>query len=124
MMRFHRLPAKGKPPRHTNAMNGTEKAYDTHLTELVNTKAIERYWFHAVNLRLADKCFYQTDFLVQMPDGELVIHEVKGFMQDTALVKLKVVAESFPFRVIVCKKIARKNGGGWDLSEIGKTVEA
>ncbi len=118
MPRFHRLVATGKQ-RHTNDMNKTEKAYNDHLELLKTAGEIHRFWFHALNLKLAPKCFYQTDFLVQLPTGELQIHEVKGFMQDAALIKLKIAAQEHAFRVFVIKKVAKKDGGGWSSQEIG-----
>jgi len=41
------------------------------------------------------------------------MHEVKGFWQDDARVKIKVAADMYPFRFIAVKPRAKKDGGGW-----------
>lgn len=90
--------AKGRAAR--KRMNGLEAKYARHLDYLLQTGKIAGYWFEAVNLRLADKCFYMPDFMVQMPDGTIEFHETKGHWQDDALVKIKVAAEQLPFKFV------------------------
>lgn len=65
-------------------------------------------------LRLADNTFYSPDFAVMMSDGRMQMHEVKGFWQDDARVKIKVAADLYPFEFIAIKAKAKKNGGGWE----------
>jgi len=48
-------------------------------------------------------------------DGLLEMHEVKGFMQDDANVKLKVAASLYPF---VFKIIRKGKAGIWNITEI------
>lgn len=98
-------------------MNNTEKAYAQHLEIQKRTGEIDYYSFDGINLRLADNTFYKPDFLVMRSDGQLEIHEVKGFWTDDALVKIKVAADKFPFRFIAIMKQTKKNGGGWDARE-------
>jgi hypothetical protein len=98
-------------------MNGTEAAYAHHLDARQASREILRYWFEALTFRLADGCRYTPDFVVQMPDGMIEIHEVKGHWEDDALVKIKVAADLFPFRFIAVQKIAQKAGGGWAVRE-------
>jgi hypothetical protein len=50
-------------------------------------------------------------------DGSLEVHEVKGFWEDDARVKVKVAASLFPFRFIAVTAIAKKHGGGWKVEE-------
>ncbi len=66
-----------------------------------------------MNLKLADKCFYRVDFLVMVKTGQLEVHEVKGFWQDDALVKIKAAAEKFPFRFIAVRMVK----GNWEVRE-------
>ena len=54
------------------------------------------------------------DFAVLPADGVLEIHEVKGFWQDDARVKIKVAASLYPFRFVAMKARAKKHGGGWE----------
>lgn len=98
-------------------MNNTEKAYAQHLELLKRAGEVSYYSFDGINLRLADNTFYKPDFLVMRSDGQLEIHEVKGFWTDDALVKIKIAADKFPFKFIAVMKQTKKNGGGWDIRE-------
>jgi hypothetical protein len=51
-----------------------------------------------MKFRLADNTFYTPDFMVVMADGLLEAHEVKGFWEDDARVKIKVAASLFPIQ--------------------------
>lgn len=95
-------------------MNGTERDYSAHLELLKKSGLIAWYAYEAIKLRLADRTFYTPDFVVMLADGELEVHEVKGFMRDDAAVKLKVAAEQFPFRFLLC----RQEGRGWRTVEV------
>jgi hypothetical protein len=97
-------------------MNKTEAAYDVHLRDRTIAGEIVWHKFEAVKLRLADNTFYTPDFLVlPASDSVLEIHEVKGFWQDDARVKIKVAASIYPFRFLAVTARAKKRGGGWDV---------
>ena len=98
-------------------MNGTEKEYAIFLEAEKQRGAILWYRFEGVKLRLADNTFYTPDFSVMDLDGVIECHEVKGFWQDDARVKIKVAAEMYPFRFYAIKKQAKKLGGGWAFEE-------
>lgn len=97
----------------TGAMNKTEAAYAETLEQQKQAGLILWYKFEGVKLRLADNTFYTPDFAVMIKSGVIEMHEVKGFWQDDARVKIKVAAEIYPFRFIAVKAQAKKNGGGW-----------
>ena len=98
-------------------MNRTEEAYAQHLEVQRRAGAIAAWWWESVKLRLADKTWYTPDFLVQLPDGALELHEVKGYLEDDAAVKLKVVAELYwLFPVYLVRRAGRD---GWDVQEVG-----
>lgn len=61
--------------------------------------------------RLADKTFYTPDFVVLAPDGVLEMHEVKGFWEEDARVKIKVAAAQFPFRFVAITR----DKGNWSF---------
>jgi hypothetical protein len=85
-------------------MNKTEARYAARLDAEIAAGIVHRYWFESVNFRLAHvKAYYKPDFLVQLPTGALEIHEVKGSsrIENESLLRLKVVADRFPFRVLV-----------------------
>ena len=97
----------------TGQMNKTEAAYAAHLEILKRTGDIRAYWFEALKLRLADKTFFTPDFLVLGRDNQVECHEVKGFWQDDARVKIKVAAAQYPFRF----RAVKKRGSFWDYEE-------
>ena len=103
-------------------MNKLEGAYSEHLSALQRAGEVKWWRFEGIKLRLADKTFFNVDFAVMLSTGEIQMHEVKGFMQDDANVKLKVAAEMYPFRFMLVKKA---KGGVWDIREVGNsTAEA
>lgn len=73
---------------------------------------------HPFKLRLADLTSYTPDYGVMLPSGELELHEVKGFMETHAAVKLKVAADQFPFRFMLVTKRKKRDGGGWNVVEV------
>lgn len=98
-------------------MNKTEAAYCDTLKLRMQAREILWYRFEGFKLRLADNTFYTPDFVVMLADGSLECHEVKGFWQDDARVKIKVAADQYPMRFIAVKVRAKKNGGGWEVEE-------
>lgn len=81
-------------------MNKLETAYAEHLAAELHAGRVLWFAFEPLKLRLAGKTFYTPDFLVQLADRSLELHEVKGHWEDDARVKIKVVAEAVPFKVI------------------------
>jgi len=99
------------------AMNKTEAAYAQHLELLKSAGEVLWYKFEGIKFRLADNTHYSPDFSVMVKDGGMEIHEVKGFWQDDAKVKIKVAADMYPFRFIAIKAKTKKDGGGWAVEE-------
>lgn len=95
-------------------MNGLETKYSRHLEHLFAVGMIGWFKFEGVKLRLADKTFYSPDFVVMDLDGNIEIHEVKGFWEDDARVKIKVAAETFPFLFKAIKLVR----GNWEVEII------
>jgi len=108
--------ARGRQP--VDSMNKTEAAYDAHLGLLVHAGEVLWRKFEGVKLRLADNTFYTCDFAVLARDGILEMHEIKGFMQDDAAVKIKVAAAMYPFRFVIVRARTKKAGGGWEMTEV------
>ena len=96
-------------------MNGMETLYDAHLTTLKAAGEIQWFAFEGMKFRLADLTFYTPDFAVMLATGKMQFHEVKGFWEDDARVKIKVAAELFPFQFIGITAKTKKLGGGWAL---------
>lgn len=108
--------ALGRLP--TGQKNKTEQAYELEvLKPAMQDGSVSWYRFEGVKLRLADNTFYTPDFCVMRSDGTMEMHEVKGFWQDDARVKIKVAADMYPLKFIAVKRQAKKNGGGWSIEE-------
>ena len=101
----------------TGQMNGTEKAYGERLKLLQHAGQVAWYKFEGIKLRLADNTFYTPDYAVMLANGEMELHEVKGFWQDDAKAKIKIAADMYPFRFIAVKVKTKKDGGGWEIEE-------
>ena len=99
----------------TGERNKTEQAYENHLEMLQRTGEVSWFKFEGVKLRLADNTFYTPDYAVMLSNGQMEMHEVKGFWQDDARAKIKIAAELYPFRFLAAKPKAKKAGGGWEI---------
>lgn len=108
-----RFPRARGVAKSAAGMNKTEAAYAAHLQLRQHAGEVSWFAFEAVKLRLADKTFYTPDFTVMLADGTIEQHEVKGFWEDDARVKIKVAAALFPFRFLGIKKA----GAGWAVEE-------
>lgn len=86
-------------------MNKTEAAYANLLKSHKQCGSIEAYGFESMKLRLAKRTWYTPDFAV-IRKGSLEFHEVKGFWEDDARVKIKVAAAMFPhFKFVAIQRV-------------------
>ena len=115
MKRTNKSFAAGRMP--AGEMNKTEKLYAEHLEELKQQGAVLWYKFEGITFKLAKRTTYTPDFVVLLADNQIELHEVKGFWQGTARVKIKVAAELFPFKFIAIKVKPKKDGGGWTIEK-------
>jgi hypothetical protein len=92
-------------------MNKTEAAYGRTLELRKAAGEVLWYRFEGVKLRLADSTFYTPDYAVMLADGSLELHEVKGFWEDDARVKIKVAAEMYPMRFVA----VTSKRGAWEF---------
>lgn len=82
--------------QHTpGKMNKLEQSYAQELRIKLLAGEISDYKFEPIKLKLAPNTTYSPDFLVITNDGEMQLHEVKGYWEDDARVKIKVAAEMF-----------------------------
>lgn len=98
-------------------MNKTEAAYSATLEGRKSLGSVSWFKFEGVKLRLADNTFYTPDFFVMLTSGELECHEVKGYWQDDARVKIKVAADLYPFQFFGITAKPKKEGGGWSYEQ-------
>lgn len=91
---------KARPrPQHTpGRMNKTEARYQQEVIEpRLRSGEYRSARFEAIKLRLADRTFYTPDFaVVNDATGEIELHEVKGYWEEDARVKIKVAAHQYP----------------------------
>lgn len=100
-------------------MNRTEESYAQHLELLKHAGEVLWIRFEGLKLRLADSTFYTPDFAVMAADGVIECHEVKGFWQEDARVKIKVASDQYPFRFLAVKVKPKRDGGGWSVETFG-----
>lgn len=112
---MNRFKTRAKGHHKPGVMNKTEAAYAKALEIEKQAGLVAWYAFESIKFKLAKKTFYTPDFIVMRSDGSIEVHEVKGFWQDDAKVKIKVASEKFPFKFIAVKQRAKKNGGGWEV---------
>jgi hypothetical protein len=101
----------------TGEMNKTEQAYATTLEQRRHAGEVAWFKFEGIKLRLADNTFYSPDFAVMLSDGQLEMHEVKGYWLDDARAKIKIAADLYPMRFIAIQAKPKKEGGGWAVEE-------
>jgi hypothetical protein len=99
--------------RQPGVMNKLEAAYAEKLREMQYSGEIVWFAFESIKFRLADKTFYTPDFMVMACDSTIEVHEVKGFWEDDARVKIKVAAETFPMKF----KAIKREKGQWIYEE-------
>lgn len=107
-------PVTARATAPARQMNRTESDYALVLTAEQRAGKIASYAYEALTLRLGNDCRYTPDFMVVLADGGIELHEVKGHMRDDARVKLRVVASTFPFRVVLVKR----DGKGWQREDV------
>jgi hypothetical protein len=76
-------------------MNKLEERYEAELQSKKGFGTIVDYRYQAIKLKLAPNTFYTPDFVVTFED-RMELHEVKGFWEDDARVKIKTAAALYP----------------------------
>lgn len=94
--------ARGRARHEPGKMNKLEAQYAAEKLGGVF------YRFESVKFRLADKTYYTPDFWVMRENGQIEAHEVKGFWEDDARVKIKVFAEMYPEIVVRSAQLVKK----------------
>lgn len=101
--------------REPGKMNRLEARYAEHLRARQIDGEVVWFAFEAWRFRLADRTYYNPDFAVQLADGTLEAHEVKGFWEDDARVKVKVAAEMHPVLFVAVRWVK----GCWEYERFG-----
>ena len=109
-----------KPP---GTPNKTEAEYMLVLGARKAAGEIVRWDFERYTLTLSHSRpgvkgqRYTPDFMVQLPDGEMEFHEVKGFRNEKTMNKLKIASEMFPHTFRLVTRRLKRDGGGFDVVE-------
>lgn len=112
--------ARCRPSRVPGQMNNLEREYSEYLQKRLLAGEILHWEYEPYKIKIAPKCFLQVDFFVLTSELRPEFHECKGFMEEDANVKLKEVAHRhWWFRFLLVKKRAKKNGGGFEITEFG-----
>lgn len=104
-------------PPNPRGMNRLEQAWALVLQAEQQQGRIQWWAYEPLKLKLARATFYTPDFVVVTAEGELEMHEVKGFWRDDARVKIKVAADLNPWVRFIA--IQRKGRQGWSVERIG-----
>lgn len=100
-------------------MNKSEARYASEVLDVRKASGeVAAYWYESVKLRLAEGAWFTVDFFVMLADGRLEAHEVKGFLRESAAVRIKMAAEKYPFLFFMAFKRKKVDGGGWKIKEI------
>lgn len=100
-----------RPTSDEAKLNKTERDY----LEFLRNRSYAFVGTQCLTLKLGDDCRYTPDFVTVGHYGELEFREVKGFMRDDALVKLKTAARMFRWARFI---LVRKQQGKWEEQEI------
>ena len=102
-------------------MNQAETAYAAELDLRRLAGEILLWRYECIRLRLGHRCWLLPDFWILAADCGVELHEVKGFMEDDARVKLSAAAAAFPELRFVLAKATRR-GGVWSFAVSEVTV--
>lgn len=112
---------RGRPTKRVpGTMNKLESAWASELEALGAKGELLWFQYEGMTLKLAKDTRYTPDFVWMDRDGNIVFDECKGWMEEAAFVRIKVAADKFPFRFRLIRKRLRRDGGGWDIKEVGE----
>jgi len=98
--------------------NRWEADYAQQLEALQRAGIIRRFWYEAITFKLGPDCRYTPDFTVQMADGTIAFHEVKGLRRAVGMVKIRVTSEQYPMWCFYLVERVRR-GAPWSLTPVG-----
>lgn len=116
------LAARAKGRLKPGELNKTEAAFELFLRTELQAGRVLWYGIQNITLKLAPSTHLRIDFFVLPADtGVLRAIDVKGgYMQDDSLAKIKVAAALFPFDFAIARKRLVRDGGGWEIEEVGR----
>ena len=122
--------AKAFHKGHKKGQSKLEQAYEGLLAGRKLGGEIADYKYEPISLKLAEGVRYIPDFMVEMPDGEIQLHEVKAgrekkvegvrtgetvpLTEDASRIKIRMAAKEFAFRFV----LAYFRKGTWYFEEV------
>lgn len=106
---------RGRGRHRPGVMNKLETKYAAELEWQRRDGQIFWYAYESVKFKLADKTFYTPDFMVMKWSGDIELHEVKGFWEEDARIKIKCAADKFPFMFSAFRLVK----GTWQREDFG-----
>lgn len=89
--------ARGRVHGPKRGMNKAEQRHAQWLESEKQAGRVHAYEYEGITLKLAHDTRYTPDFLVVAADMTIECHEVKGFWESDAKVKIKCAAAKFPY---------------------------
>lgn len=120
-------PAFARRHHTREGMNATEKRYSEHLDQLIQSGSATWWAFEVIKVEIGSGSFYRPDFVVQLADGSVELHEVKGYMTEAARLRIKVAASRYPFVFKVIRELPKKHrvsGKQWEVEVVGGEEES
>ena len=107
--------------RGPRVMNKLEAKFAAELEAWKMTSQIDWWTYEGIKLRLAKGAYFKPDFFAVKREFNggmnVTAYETKGFLRESANVRIKVAAETFPWIRFV---IVRRVNGEWKYSEVGR----
>lgn len=88
-------------------INGMELGYET---KLYSDNAVKAFEYEPFSFPIATGATYCPDFLVLYADGRLEAIEVKGFMRESAALRIKIFRDKYPWLPL---RVVRRVKGEW-----------
>lgn len=112
--------------KQRGVMNATEKLFEAEVlqTRKLAGKVLQ-WWYERVSFKLTEQTpegkpgiRYTPDFAVLLTTYEMVFFEIKGgFATTKDINRLKLAADTLPFRFFLASKQPKKSGGGFRIEE-------
>jgi hypothetical protein len=119
--RYARAP---RTRRVAGTMNKGEQQYHDILTAQQHAGGILEFKYEGLTIKLANDVRFTADFFVVNADSEVELHEVKPrtkngkyYAREDAVMKMRLAATHYPFRVFVCWP-ADRTGVHWHREEV------
>lgn len=93
----HRRQSRGaRSTAHHPYRSALERDYADVLAARQRVGEVVTWRYEALTLRLASGIRYTPDFVVELPDGGIELHEVKGWWREDAKIKFREAAAQWP----------------------------